>query len=149
MQEQKTATLATIFSEVLANLAFMFTDEETADVPAGDLWLETTIAYKGPQTGTLRFRCSSSFSVQLAANLLGVDPDDADAEEAAKDAAKEFMNIVCGQLVTAVHGTDDIFDLTIPEIRELPEAPDLTVDDGSESATLCVDGHLIQLILGV
>ncbi len=147
MQEQKTATLATIFSEVLANLAFMFTDEVAADVATGDLWLETTIAYKGPHKGTLRFRCSSNFSIQLAANLLGVDPKDDDAEEAAKDAAKEFMNIVCGQLVTAIHGTDDVFNLTIPEVRELSEVPDLAADDGSESATLCVDGNLIQLSL--
>lgn len=189
MQDQKTATpttlttLTTIFSDVLANLAFMFTDEERPEPSTGDLWLETTITYSGQRSaindrqsaewvregnlapaaqsapsrresapsrdreGTLRFRCSSDFSILLAANLLGIDPQDEDAEAKAKDAVKEFMNIICGQLVTAIHGSNEVFDLTIPQIRELPEAPNLGASDDSESSTLCVDGHVIQLAL--
>jgi chemotaxis protein CheY-P-specific phosphatase CheC len=146
-QTQKAATLTTVFSEVLANLAFMFTDEEAADPTAGELWFETTISYKGANTGTLRFWCSSSFSSLLAANLLGLDPEDDGAEEAARDATREFMNVLCGQYVTAAHGTELIFDLTIPEVRELPEAPDMTTQDDESTSTLCVDGHLIRIRL--
>ena len=47
MLQQKTATLTTIFSEVLANLAFMFTDDEPGPPSAGDIWLETFISYQG------------------------------------------------------------------------------------------------------
>lgn len=145
MQEQKTATLTTIFSEILANLAFMFTDAELAEPSPGDRWLETTIAYRGSSSGTLRFRCTSDFSVLLAANLLGIETQDQEARDKARDATGEFMNIVCGQLVTTLHGTDEVFDLTIPEICELCEAPEFTRDDSDESTTLCVDGHLVQL----
>jgi CheY-specific phosphatase CheX len=145
MQQQKSATLTTIFSEVLANLAFMFTDEEQIELSPADAWLETVISYQGPTQGTLRFRCTTDFSILLAANLLGIDPQDEEADAKARDAVKEFMNIVCGQLVTAVHGSENIFNLTIPTITELPEAPDLHADDGSDSATLSVDGYLVQL----
>jgi CheY-specific phosphatase CheX len=145
MLQQKTATLRTIFSEVLANLAFMFTDEEEAEAPLGDTWLETVISYAGPSSGTLRFRCPTEFSALLAANLLGVDPLDDEAGAKGKDAVKGFMNIVCGQFITTVHGADDIFDLTIPEVLELPEAPDLKAMDSAESAALSVEGHLVQL----
>ncbi len=55
------------------------------------------------------------------------------------------MNVLGGQFVTAVHGTDQVFDLSIPEIHEMPEAPDLTVADGPELCTLGVDGHGVQL----
>lgn len=145
MQEQKTATLTTIFSEVLASLAFMFTDEDMVEPSPGELWLETTVTYQGPSAGTLRLRCTSEFSILLAANLLGIDPQDEQARDQARDAIGEFMNIVCGQLVTAVHGTDDVFNLSIPKTCQLSEMPELTLDDSEESTTLCVDGHLVQL----
>ena len=145
MQDQKTATLATIFSEVLANLAFMFTDEDLADPPAGEIWLEITIGYRGPVAGTLRLRCPRDFSTRLAANLLGMDPDDPDTEQSANDAVKEFMNIICGQFVTAAHGTEAVFSLTIPDIVELPETPDLTASESVETCVASVDDQLVQL----
>ena len=43
MLQQKAPTLTTILSEVLANLAFMFTDDESAEPAPDDRWLETTI----------------------------------------------------------------------------------------------------------
>lgn len=144
-QEQKTATLATIFSEVLANLAFMFSDNEDDSIPsAGDVWLETEIGYRGPQNGTLRFWCTREFTEQLVANLLGIDPENEDVEAQAADAVKEFMNIVCGQLITAIHGTEAVFDLTIPTLRELPETPQFPEED-SYSATLFVEGRPLHL----
>lgn len=145
MQDQKTATLATTFSEVLANLAFMFTDEDLADPPSGDVWFETTIHYSGPAAGTLRLRCTADFSVQLAASLLGIAPDNADAEQGASDAVKEFMNIVCGQFVTAAYGTEGVFNVTIPEISELSDVPDLTVCVGVETCVVSVDDQFVQL----
>ena len=75
MQEQKTATLTTVFSEVLADLAFMFTDGDESDMPAGEVWLETVIGYQGAATGTLRLRCTRGFSIRLAATLLGTDAE--------------------------------------------------------------------------
>lgn len=146
MPQQTAATLATIFADVLADLAFMFTDDEHRDPDPGDPWIETTIGYRGPASGDLSLRCPRSFTGLLAANLLGASVDDPDAAIAAEDAACEFMNIVCGQLVTALHGTEDVFNLTIPELNELDEAPDLTWDDGQSSSTISVEGNRIQLL---
>lgn len=145
MQKQKNATLKTIFSEVLADLAFMFTDNEDVEPSPDDVWLEATISYDGSVSGTLRFHCTGTFSVLLAANLLGTSPDDENAESNANDAVKEFMNIVCGQFITATHGTQDIFNVTIPQIIEIEGPPDLFADDVSESSTFSVDGHHVQL----
>ena len=145
MQKQKNATLKTIFSEVLADLAFMFTDNEDIEPSPDDVWLEATISYDGSVSGTLRFHCTGTFSVLLAANLLGTSPDDENAESNANDAVKEFMNIVCGQFITATHGTQDIFNVTIPQIIEIEGPPDLFADDVSESSTFSVDGHQVQL----
>ena len=145
MQEQQTATVKTTFSEVLANLAFMFADEDLSEVSSEDRWLETTITYTGPASGTLRFRCTSAFSVLLAANLLGTDPADGGADAQGEDAVKEFMNIVCGQFVTDRHGTEHVYNLSIPAIEELPQAPTLVDGDDPNASTLAVEGHVVQL----
>lgn len=145
MPEQKAATLAMIFSDVLADLAFMFTDDEEATSHPGDVWLETAIGYRGPVNGDLRFRCTRAFTCLLAGNLLGIAPEEAGPEQA-DDAAREFMNIVCGQLVTALHGTDAVFNLTIPEITEIAESPDFSLNDGCHSATVSVEGQSVQLL---
>ncbi len=145
MNQLKPATLATIFSEVLANLAFMFTEEEPTEPAAGGQWLEASIFYHGPIDGTLRLLCSTDFTVLLAANLLGIDPQDDDAETEARDAVKELMNVLCGQFVTAVHGEEHVFNLSIPQVRDIPETPDLSTPDGPESATFFVDAHRVQL----
>lgn len=143
--DQKTAALAAIFSEILTDLAFMFTDDEEADPAPGDTWLETVIGYEGSESGTLRLCCTRDFSIRLAANLLGIDPQDAGAETKADDAVKEFMNVVCGHLVTTLHGTEDVFSLSIPSIRELPEAPQPGDEDAPHISTFSVDGSRVQL----
>ena len=145
--DQKTATLTTIFSEVLADLAFMFNDDvDEAPTPvAGDVWLEAEISYHGPQRGTLRFRCPRLFSEQLAANLLGIDIDSTEASDQSADAVKEFMNIVCGQLITAIHGTEAVFDLTIPTLRELSETPSMPDEQDANSSTLVVEEQRLHL----
>lgn len=144
--QTKTATLKAIFSDVLANLAFMFTDEDIIEPDPGHVWLETTITYQGPKEGTLRFRCPRDFASLLAANLLGIDPEDQDAATQCEDAVKEFMNIVCGQLVTALHGEDDVYNLSIPRTVELYETPDLSDDGGVNMYTVSIDGKPIQMI---
>ena len=145
MQPLTTATLTTVFSDVLGNLAFMFTDEDQVDSSPAATWLETTISYHGPATGTLRLQCTSEFGILLAANLRGIEPEDDDAESKAQDAVKEFMNIVCGQFITEMHGNEHVFDLAIPQSRELTETSDFISDDDSLVSTLTVEGHCVQL----
>ena len=145
MLQQKAPVLTTVLSEVLANLAFMFTDDESAEPSPGDVWLETTISYRGPAQGTLKFRCPKDFSHLLAANLLGVDPQNENAESKGEDAAREFMNILCGQLITSLHGAEEVFDLSIPQSNEMSEMPDLSVEEGPESVTMSVEGYRVQL----
>ena len=148
MQTQKAETLARIFSDVLADLAFMFTDEEDiACESLQDPWLETTIGYEGVEaSGMLRLRCTRRFTQLLSINLLGADPDVTPSETQSNDAVREFMNIVCGQLVTAIHGTSAVFDLTIPVVTPLGGPPDFDESDGVAAATVSVEQCRLQLL---
>lgn len=143
MPQQKTPTLAAIFSDVLARLAFMFTDDLPAEPPAGGEWIEASVGYRGPVEGRLVLTCTREFCTVLASNLLGTDPEDPEADTKAEDAVKEFMNIACGQYVTAIHGTEAVFCLSIPAVRPA-EAPPAD-DGGPQQALLSVDGHLVRL----
>ncbi len=144
MQQQLTATLTTVLSDVLADLAFMFTDGEEFSEQSGESWIETSIGYKGSVGGELRLVCTRTFANQLAENLLGVDPGDGISEQESSDAVREFMNVVCGQFVTAAHGVVDVFNLTIPTVTELEEQP-FVEDCGDEVTQLSVDGQWLQL----
>lgn len=145
MQQTKT-TLKELFSEILANLAFMFTDDEDTEASDQDAWLETSISYLGPNRGTLVFHCPQRFTQGLAANLLGIDPEAPQAEDQSEDAVKEFMNILCGQLVTQFFGSEDIYNLSIPECRILPDVPEFVTTQDPNVASLSVDGCRIQVV---
>lgn len=137
-------TLATTFSEVLANLAFMFTTEEALDGPASATRVEARITYDGPVRGRLIVRCTPEFARLLAANLLGQDESEEVSPNTWHDALKELMNVVCGQFVTTVYGVEPVFQLGIPKVREVedsgavPPAPETTVQ-------LYVEGFPVEL----
>ncbi len=144
MQSQTTATLTTVLSDVLADLAFMFCDGGEYTEQPGETWLETSITYSGGVSGDLRLICTRTFAEQLAENLLGIESGEEISKQESTDAVREFMNVVCGQFVTAAHGTEDIFNLTIPTVTELDDEP-YVEGGGDETAQLSIDGQWLQL----
>ena len=139
---QESAPLTAVFSEVLANMAFLFTEPpgEAPAVPAS--WLNCSIQYRGPKCGRLVLRTTPQFALSLAANLLNVDPETPEALGQGQDALKELVNVFCGQLLTTIYGREKTFDLSIPAISEAA-AP--LPSGGAEEAELYVDGQPIRL----
>ena len=128
--------LAAVAADVLGDLAFMVSDEGPAEPPPGTIWLRCEITYRGPTAGTLGCWCSRDFAIQLAANLLGIESDESDAQTGAEDAVREFMNVFCGQLVTSWYGTAAVFSLSIPTVQACVETPGPPESD---------DGHWCRL----
>ena len=112
-----------MLTDVLGNLAFMVSDDEPVEQPGEAVWLECKISYHGPVNGGVVCWCTRDFAIQLAANLLGIEPDEGDARAAAEDALCEFINVFVGQLVTTWHGTTDVYSLSIPTVCEHTDAP--------------------------
>lgn len=132
-----------IATDVLGDLAFMIADDEPQIPPAGTVWLQGEVSYQGVQRGAVTCWVTRSFAVQLAANLLGTDPNDSEALTDAEDAVREFLNVLCGNLVTAYHGTTDVYNLTIPSVAECLETPHPEALEGAETCSACVDGEPI------
>lgn len=121
MQDDYTEELARVFNEVLEQLAFMFVDDPDGDGPDEPLPLAVaTMQFNGPRSGTLSLAVPRDMAPALAANVLGLDLEDGLIAQAPYDALKELLNVTCGNLLTTIAGDEPVFDLTVPEIEELP-----------------------------
>lgn len=132
--------LATLLNEILGDLAFLVSDDEPPKLGPTATWLAGEISYRGRVGGRIRAWCTLGMAEQLSANLLGLARNDAYAHDAAHDSLGEFLNVLCGALVTAWHGADDVFDLTMPHVRVCAEAPAL-VASGPQSCALSIQGE--------
>lgn len=133
--------LATIVEQVFGDLAFMIADAETAAAAHQPChWLVGSVEYFGASRGQIECWCTQGLAVGLAANLLGLDPADPAAGEAAPDAVREFLNVLCGHLVTEWYGTEAVFNLSIPLVQPCAQPPELAA--GKHACRLLVDGEL-------
>ncbi|MBN1592581.1 MAG: chemotaxis protein CheX [Candidatus Coatesbacteria bacterium] len=141
MSENQRETLSEVFCQVLEQVAFAFGEL----VPKSDLppinhadYLLCRIGFEGPFSGEIEIATPSEYCRDLAANTLGVEPEEATSEMAA-DALKEIANVTCGQWLTAIAGEQPIFDLTVPEIEYMDQAEWEQFRDSQSSIALIVD----------
>ncbi len=119
MNPDHSETLTRVFTEVLEQLAFMFVEPADADdAPAPPDPVSARMSFRGPCAGTVTLAVPREMAPVLAANVLGLDPDDDLGVQAARDALKELLNVTCGNLLTAIAGDEPIFDLTVPEVAD-------------------------------
>ncbi len=113
--------LEDILSAVLQEQAFMFAehcnsdDIETPNPP----FMYARIKFTGPFDGRLGLVFPRELSIELIANMLGVEAEDIGGDDDAADALKELLNIVCGQFLAAAFGRTLVFDLSTPTIAEI------------------------------
>lgn len=115
MDESTESAVRQVFGEVLERFAFMFVEppDEAVAAPAEPM-LAARMGFDGPLRGTVALAVPAPLARELAANVLGVEPDDGEAMPG--DALKELLNVVVGNLLTALAGEAPVFDLTIPEL---------------------------------
>lgn len=104
-----------VTAKVLEDAAFIFSEpaEGGARLTEG---LEARLQFSGERSGTARLRCSPGFATELAAGLLGVEPDDAEADADQRAALGELLNMIAGLLGAELFGTELITHLGIPVV---------------------------------
>lgn len=133
-------TMMETIARVFETQAFMFLEPaEREDLEAREgPFLKSRLCFQGPSIGTVTLMMPLSDTPELAANLLGLEPDDPEAAESASDALGEILNVICGQLVTDCYGTTDVYRLSVPDVDSVA---DWTVPLGRSDALPCsVDG---------
>lgn len=119
---EKERQVAAVVAEVLEKQAFMFAEPSSELESEGTRFLHAQMGFSGPVVGDLEVVAPWELCATLAANALGVEMEDESAGQLAGDTFMEFLNVTCGQLLTALYGTGEEFWLSPPRVNELDAA---------------------------
>lgn len=123
MPEYSQDTVNATFLDVVEQLTFMFGDPEdknTLDTEAVE-FTRGRMSFVGDLAGTLTLAVPSAITVDIAANILGLEPEDLADDAVLDDALGEMLNVVCGHVIMALIGTDADFKLQSPEVEIVSE----------------------------
>jgi len=149
--EQLVKILSDSLMEIMEAMAFMF----VAPAPKGDTllvdgnYLQSKIEFWGEIEGSIKISAEEALCIELASNILGMEPQDPDCADKAKDALKETVNTVCGRFLTNAAGNEPLFKLSTPTIRSITLEQMKEIYANEHSCLLAVEQHpiLIELII--
>jgi len=103
--------------EVFETMIFMAL-EETSDqaLEMEDVTLLGTITFKGHLEGCLGICCGLNCARTIAANMLGMDPDDDISEADINDAVGEVANMVMGAVKSRIQDEVGNVEVSIPSV---------------------------------
>jgi CheY-specific phosphatase CheX len=151
------ARLAEVATDTLERLAFLFASPAVDASAAEAAAMETVrVDFNGGFTGGLELSLSASVLAELAANMLGADEGQALSADEQRDALKELVNIVCGNLLPAIAGRAEEFAIGTPYPAaadghgwETPVAVShLVLEKGVCRLRMRVDGQLPEGLVG-
>ena len=120
MTRNHSEQLLEVAGETLEQLAFVFSFPEEAN-PAAIMDAEVTgahVGFSGPQKGELLLVVTSAVLPELAANMLGLDEGEEPPEDQQRDALREALNVICGNLLPRIGGEEAVFDIQPPVILD-------------------------------
>jgi hypothetical protein len=114
MSEQLKRTLLEVTEQTCEVLAFIFPvpPPDTVDDCAGPI-ARVQVGFSGPFDGTLALAMPEEMLPVLAGNILGLDPAETNAAQQ-QDASKELCNVICGNLLPIIAGTEPVFAVSTP-----------------------------------
>ncbi|MBN4061186.1 chemotaxis protein CheX [bacterium AH-315-I18] len=121
MQPELIEKTNNVLCKVMESMAFIFVDptpSDSLDVENEIVgsYLHAHMKFTGPHTGSINLHLPTVMMSAISANMLGVNEDDEDALSQQLDAVRELLNVICGQVLTEIWGTEPVFDLCIPTV---------------------------------
>ncbi|HVP57096.1 MAG TPA: chemotaxis protein CheX [bacterium] len=158
MNKDLETILASVAEKTLAELAFIFSvSDDQEPMPASAALVASSVEFSGPFSGRLTLAVSANMLSAIAANMLGIDEGDPrPLPDQQRDALKEMTNVVCGNLLPRLAGTQVVFKIEAPDLVE-PEAIDgtggqrpvartaLMLDAGRAEFALFINGEVPAL----
>jgi len=125
-ESDRKRVIGEVFESVLQNLAFMFVEsveretlqsmESPHDLP--EKFIKASMAFTGPVHGWVNLMVPDELAKELASNIIGKEIDKSISQRHLNDALKEVLNVTCGNLLSAVVGTKQVFDAASPTLTE-------------------------------
>ncbi len=121
MNDRLQEIIAEVVTSTFEELAFMFGEQIDVDElgPLTGQAEAVQMKFSGHFPGIMTIALPDELTKTIAANMLGMDEDDDEAQEEAHDSLKEMLNVVCGHILTEVAGTEVVFDLSVPHVTRL------------------------------
>src|SRR6185436_20429047 len=116
MDPRVSTTAARVFSEVLAEFAFLFGDAmapEELPGPEGRIFL-ASMTLRGGLEGCAAVAVPEALAVEIAASTLGRESADPEAICRGEDAVREVASVLGGHLATALAAPGADVELTPP-----------------------------------
>ncbi|MHC4662725.1 MAG: response regulator [Planctomycetota bacterium] len=150
-QDGKNEILAKLFSEILEKQAFMFAEVASKEnLETGkDEHVIASMAFSGTTSGKLVLVVPRTMGNEIAANVLGLEPDDNTVVIKSTDALKEILSITCAHALTAIKGETSVFDMSPPQVDNLDTKEWKALLDEPDSVGFMVDGAPVLLQLSV
>ena len=146
--EEYAEVLGDVSSKVLEDAAFLFTEPaEGSQTWDGDV-VEVQLKLSGDRNGTLMMAAPKSLGLELAANLLGVEPgEETDIERPAEAALSEMLNMIAGALAAGWFGEKAVCRIGVPEAKTLTGAAHESASEGCTCSVSLVteEGDPIEL----
>jgi CheY-specific phosphatase CheX len=119
--EQCAATLTEVSATVLEEAAFVFTEPASGTLSwSGDI-VETKLTFSGDGNGTVMLAAPQSVGLELAANLLGLEPgEETHIERPAEAALAEILNMIAGPLTARLFGDTAVCRIGVPMAKTVP-----------------------------
>lgn len=125
-ESERKRVIGDVFESVLQNLAFMFVEaveretlgsmESPQDLP--EKFIKASMAFTGSIQGQVNLMVPDELAKELASNIIGKEIDKNISQRHLNDALKEVLNVTCGNLLSAVVGTKQVFDAAPPTLTE-------------------------------
>jgi hypothetical protein len=153
MNEANKPILLEVLTEILEQFAFVFVEEEPGpvDPPENGTPLLAEISFSSQRlSGKLVLAASRPLCSEMAQNVLGEDDQDNLPRNASRNALQEVVNIACGNILARLYGTKEMFELSVPNCREI--SPEQWRKLGHKEGTIHLSAEeeplLLQLIQG-
>ena len=136
-----------VAAQTLEKLALMFLiPQEEADADEIVSGKTARVNFRGPFSGCVTVTVCPRLLPQLAANMLGLDEDSRASGDQQKDALKELANVLCGNLLPALAGSEPVFHVGAPTVEDaIPAVGQEAPESQSGFAQLFADAGLIEL----
>lgn len=104
-----------LVSGILEEAAFIFTDPAQEIESRSEDAISVLLPFTGDSAGSLVLTTGANICTEIAANLLGIEPDDPLALTKATEAQGEILNIIAGKLLVELLGNHTNYTIGIPE----------------------------------
>lgn len=146
--DETRATITNNFCAVFEQFSFMIVNPEHKDNLEQEVsgCLNASIRFSGHRKGSLLLAVPNNMCPELAANILGVEKSQVQGSETCADALKEMLNITCANLLTAIHGEEPFFDISLPIAVSMNRSQWSSLLEDERTQAFRIDGHPCLLL---